>query len=92
MEPTIKEKKKKLEQMLGFDICPHTVEKVNSSFGVFALTGDDLTYHCSVNGSTAKGGEIRTSIPGGARTPCNIEFAEQCSVYRQTYLQIEKPD
>ena len=71
-----------LEQIAD-GLCPFVRKKENLHFGVYMLAGDDeRTYLCGVDGGIARGGQKRKSIPFGASTPCSIEYAQTCPLYK----------
>lgn len=64
--------------------CPFVRVKNSLHFGVYMLAGEDETsYECGIDGGIARGGNIRRSIPGGASTPCSMEYAETCHLYNK---------
>ena len=65
-------------------VCPFITVKHSIHYGIYLLAGDDeYSYLCHLNGGPAMGGQQRNSIPGGANTPCSLEYAvEQCSLYK----------
>lgn len=59
----MKKEKKTLEKKIE-EQCPFTELKESIYYGIYMLTGDDqVSYICSLNGLSANGGKMRTSIP-----------------------------
>jgi len=64
--------------------CPFVCEKPGLHQGIYMLAGDDeVSYICGINGSSARGGNQRNSIPGGANTPCSMEYTKNCQIYQK---------
>ena len=75
--------KKSLEKTVEEE-CPFVRVKNSLHFGIYMLAGEDETsYECSIDGGIARGGDIRRSIPFGASTPCNKEYAKTCPLYNE---------
>lgn len=73
---------KNIESKLNMKECPFVKMIKSLHFGVYMLAGnDEISYICSVDNGTAKGGEQRISIPSNTSTPCNMEYAKSCMLY-----------
>ena len=75
MEPIDMDKKKELEGLLGFEICPLTVveERSVSMFGVYRGAEVQTAYGCS---------EICSTL--SVIQPCTAEYAKTCPLYRHS--------
>ncbi|MBI2654097.1 hypothetical protein HYX02_04765 [Candidatus Woesearchaeota archaeon] len=87
MKPITSEQLSRLEQMLGFRVCPFTlIGKEDVVMGILVGEVPFEVYGCSVDGGNARGGTPIKIIPmlqgkDSVITPCSMKYAETCSLY-----------
>lgn len=82
MKPITHQRARELEFEVRYSVCPLTVEVTHPPRSF--LAGEDrLTgYKCAKDFGPARGGVQSTNGLSEARTPCSLEFAVGCPVYK----------
>ena len=84
MKPVDRQKKEKLEQILGYTICSLTVEQYKFGIEEWSAFGTGITiYRCCVDGGPARGGKkFKQNSFEGILTPCSRAYGVMCVYYR----------
>lgn len=84
MKPITIQRRVQLERELGFAVCPLTIE-IEGDLARSILADDreqKNRYKCAKDYGSARGGRQSALVYGVAVTPCSMEYAANCPIYK----------